>query len=185
MLSLAFEIGFDHYHFNLPLRICRFPIRHRHAIRNGYKAASIQGVTQDSPDPFERKLVCIRERALVKGLSVKTSAHDLIVALDKSKGVCPITLLPFTFSENKDTDWSVDLIDNSQGYYPNNIVIVSQVVNQAKSHLDLSGLINGVIAPHNKYDALSQHEWLRMAKFYYQIDDVLSYLNNYSYQLDR
>ena len=46
MLNVAFEIGFDHYRFALPLDIARFSDRHRQQIRYGYQAASLQKVTQ-------------------------------------------------------------------------------------------------------------------------------------------
>ena len=46
MLNVAFEIGFDHYRFALPLDIARFSDSHRQQIRYGYQAASLQKVTQ-------------------------------------------------------------------------------------------------------------------------------------------
>ena len=46
MLNVAFEIGFDHYRFALPLDIARFGDRHRQQIRYVYQAASLQKVTQ-------------------------------------------------------------------------------------------------------------------------------------------
>ncbi len=42
-----------------------------------------------------------------------------------------------TFSESLLTDWSVDRVDNTRGYEPDNIVVVSSQVNRAKSNLDL------------------------------------------------
>ena len=38
MLNVAFEIGFDHYRYALPLDIARFGDRHRQQIRYGYQA---------------------------------------------------------------------------------------------------------------------------------------------------
>ena len=46
MSILAFEIGFDHYLFKLPLDITRFSDEHRRQIRYGYDAAKQQRVTQ-------------------------------------------------------------------------------------------------------------------------------------------
>ena len=167
MSSLAFEIGFDHYRYDLPLDISRFQDNHREQIRYGYEAAKMQKVSQKKPDLYERKLITLRDRALVKGLEVSISTQDLVVKLEESKGRCPITLLPFTFAENKATDWSVDRIDNTCGYCPDNIVIVSVIANQAKSDLDLAGIIKTALGKARTEDLLDEREWLRMARFYY------------------
>jgi hypothetical protein len=167
MSSLAFEIGFDHYRYDLPLDISRFQDNHREQIRYGYEAAKMQKVSQKKPDLYERKLITLRDRALVKGLEVSISTQDLVVKLEESKGSCPITLLPFTFAENKATDWSVDRIDNTCGYCPDNIVIVSVIANQAKSDLDLAGMIKTALGKARTEDLLDEREWLRMARFYY------------------
>lgn len=45
MSSIAFEIGFDHYRFDLPLDISRFQDNHRQQIRYGYEAAKMQEAT--------------------------------------------------------------------------------------------------------------------------------------------
>ncbi|MDP3878265.1 MAG: hypothetical protein Q8Q50_14910 [Methylobacter sp.] len=167
MSSLAFEIGFDHYRYDLPLDISRFQDNHREQIRYGYEAAKMQKVSQKKPDLYEKKLITLRDRALVKGLEVSISTQDLVVKLEESKGRCPITLLPFTFAENKATDWSVDRIDNTCGYCPDNIVIVSVIANQAKSDLDLAGMIKTALGKTRTEDLLDEREWLRMARFYY------------------
>jgi len=72
---------------------------------------------------------------------VSISVKDLHKQLEKTNGCCPITELPFTFAENNATDWSIDRVDNTLGYCPDNIVVVSVIANQAKSDLDLAGII--------------------------------------------
>ncbi len=168
MSSLAFEIGFDHYRFDLPLDISRFQDNQRQQIRYGYEAAKHQQVTQKKPDLYERKLMTLRDRALVKGLEVTITVKDLQIQLAQTNGCCPITELPFTFAENNDTDWSIDRIDNTCGYCPDNIVIVSVLANQAKSDLDLAGLIKNALGKAKTDDLLSTNQRLRMARFYYQ-----------------
>jgi hypothetical protein len=54
MTSLAFEIGYDHYRFALPLDISRFPDQHRQQIRYGYEAAKMQKVSRKHPDLYEK-----------------------------------------------------------------------------------------------------------------------------------
>ncbi|WP_427500893.1 hypothetical protein ACQE3E_17675 [Methylomonas sp. MED-D] len=167
MTSLAFEIGFDHYRFGLPLEISRFQDYHRPQIRHGYEAAKMQNVTQKRPDLFDGKLLAIRDRAIVKGLEVSIGKNDLREKLTEAGETCPITGQPFTFAEHNATDWSVDRIDNTRGYCPDNIVIVSTIANQAKSDLDLAGLIKHALGKGGANNLLTPREWIRLARFYY------------------
>jgi hypothetical protein len=167
MEKLAFEIGFDHYRFDLPLDIARFANQHRQQINYGFDAAKHQQVTQKKPDLYERKLMTLRDRALIKGLEVTVTVKDLQEYLLLTKGCCPVTKQPFTFAENNDTDWSIDRVDNSRGYYPDNIVVVSVVVNQAKSDLDLAGIIKQFFCTTRSSNLLSEIEWFRLVCFYY------------------
>jgi len=173
MSSLAFEIGFDHYRFDLPLGISRFQDNYRQQIRYGYEAAKLQQVTQKRPDLYEKKLMTLRDRALVKGLEVSITVKDLRKQLEETNGCCPITELPFTFAENNATDWSIDRVDNTRGYCPDNIVIVSVLANQAKSNLDLSGIIKNALGKSKTDDLLTTRQRLRMARFYYQRMKIL------------
>lgn len=172
MTSLAFEIGFDHYRFGLPLEISRFQDCHRPQIRHGYEAAKLQKVSQKKPDLFDRKLLAIRDRAIIKSLEVSITKNDLQEKLAEAGENCPITGQPFTFAENQTTDWSVDRIDNTRGYCPDNIVIVSTIANQAKGDLDLSGLIKCALGKGHADETLSPGEWIRMARFYYHKMDM-------------
>lgn len=104
----------------------------------------------------------------MKGLDVSITVKDLQNQLEKTNGCCPITERPFTFAENNATDWSVDRVDNARGYCSDNIVIVSVIANQAKSDLDLSGIIKHALGKAHSEDLLTSREWLRMARFYYQ-----------------
>jgi 2C-methyl-D-erythritol 2,4-cyclodiphosphate synthase len=168
MHNLAFEIGFDHYRYNLPLDISRFSNTQRDDVRDGFDAARIQNVTQVKPDMYERKLLSIRDRALTKGLEVSITTGDIQEEFNKTKGVCPITKKSFTFAEHDLTDWSIDRVNNERGYCSDNIVIVSVVVNQAKSDSDLAELIKKMLACDIKEAGLTEFEWFRLVKFYYK-----------------
>ena len=168
MAHLAFEIGFDHYRFDLPLDIARFADHHRQQIRYGYDAAKMQSITKKRPDLYESKLLTLRDRALSKGLDVSITTNDLRARLQLTQGCCPITGKSFTFAEHKATDWSVDRVDNKRGYCLENIEIVSVIANQAKSDLDLSGIIKQALGKTKPGSLLSEAEWFRMARFYYQ-----------------
>lgn len=178
MFSLAFEIGFDHYRFNLPLDIVRFPDQYRKDVRNGFDAAKIQNVSKKKADIFEKKLLSIRDRGLVKGLIVSITVDDLRYEFKKTRGICPITGIAFTFAEHTETNWSVDRINNDLGYFSDNIVIISVVANQAKSDLDLSGIIKKSLATHQpENQLLTEKEWFRMAQFYFKKMNLSKPLN--------
>ena len=168
MTHLAFEIGFDHYRFDLPLDIARFADHHRQQIRYGYEAAKMQAITKKRPDRYESKLLTLRDRALSKGFEVSITVNDLRTKLQLTQGCCPITGYPFTFAEHNATDWSVDRVDNKRGYCQDNIEIVSVIANQAKSDLDLAGIIKQALGKTKPGSLLSEAEWFRMARFYYQ-----------------
>lgn len=168
MTSLAFEIGFDHYRFGLPLDINRFSESYKTQLRQGYEAAKHQRVTIKKPDIYEKKLLGIRDRALIKGFEVSLSTDDLRVKLHKAGDSCPIINKPFTYAEHNDTDWSVDRVNNDKGYHMENIVIISRLANTAKSDLDLAGIIKRSIGKFSEQDLLTLAERIRMARFYYR-----------------
>ena len=85
----------------------------------------------------------------------------------ETKGLCPITKQPLTYAENNESDWSVDRIDNGCGYIPENIVILSTIANQAKTDMDLSGIIKKSLGKTQPDDLLTASEWHQMARFYY------------------
>jgi hypothetical protein len=167
MSSLGFEIGFDHFRLGLPLDIGRFNDHHKTDIRQGFEAARIQGVSRHKADVYEKKLLSLRDRALIKGLAITLTCEQLKQKLDEAGDCCPITYQAFTYAEHNDTDWSVDRIDNTQGYHADNIVIVSRIANTAKSDLDLIGIVKKSIAKNHDNRLLSDAEWIRMARFYY------------------
>ena len=168
MSNLAFEIGFDHYLFKLPLDITRFSDEHRQQIRYGYEAAKQQRVSQRMPDLYESKLISLRDRALIKGFEMTLTPEDLRTKLIKTGNRCPITGETFTYARQELSDWSVDRIDNNLGYSISNIEIVSVAANQAKDDLDLAGIIKKAIGKPDRDSLLTEHEWFKMARFYYQ-----------------
>jgi hypothetical protein len=168
MTSLPFIIGYDHYRFRMGLSLDKYRNQCWEDLQHGYQAAALQGVSQVKPTLFDIKLLTILERSLVKNREVTITAQDIKKALQDVGKVCPITHQPFTFGENKDTDWSVDRIDNGLGYCPGNITITSRIANQAKSNLDLAGIIRQCFQPSADAHLLSEEEWFRLANFYYR-----------------
>jgi len=62
---------------------------------------------------------------------------DLIKSKFPKDNICPVTKKPFKYDlKNKDQNPTIDRIDNLKGYTPQNIVIVSYVVNKIKNDLE-------------------------------------------------
>jgi hypothetical protein len=167
MTCQFFELGFDKYRFILPLELVRFPFEVRELIEKGYRAAEIQQVSRRKPTIYDKKLMTVKDRGLVKGLVVSVTAKELENELLKSHYNCPVTHERFTFSDGLLSDWSIDRIDNNRGYEPGNIVVVSVKVNQAKSNLNLNEMIEVCFKTYPNYRDLEELEWFRMVGFYY------------------
>jgi hypothetical protein len=167
MSNLAFEIGFDHYRFDLRLDLSNFEEEHRQQVQYGFEAGKIQNVSKQHSNKFEKKILSIRDRCLRNGYEVTITSSDLIEKLQLTKGVCPITEEPFTFALQEMTDWSVDRVDNTRGYCPDNVEIVSVKANKAKGDLDLSKIIEQSVCKLNPNSLLSQRQWFLMGRFYY------------------
>ncbi len=167
MSNLAFEIGFDHYRFDLALDLSRFSEEHLQQVQYGFEAGKIQNVSKQHINKFEKKILSIRDRCLKNGYEVTITANDLIEKLQQTNGVCPITEEPFTFAHQEMTDWSVDRVDNTRGYCPDNIEIVSVKANKAKGDLDLEHIIEQAVCKYNPNSLLSQRQWYLLGQFYY------------------
>ena len=168
MSNLAFEIGFDHYRFDLRLDLNNFEEEHRQQVQYGFEAGKIQNVSKQHSNKYEKKIISIRDRCLRKGLEVTITSNDLIEKLKLTKGICPITEELFTFAHKEMTDWSIDRVDNTRGYCPDNIEIVSVKANKAKGDLDLAHIIEQAVCKYNPNSMLTQKQWFLMGRFYYQ-----------------
>ena len=162
-----FELGFDKFRFNLPLELFKFEIDDRRPIEQGYEAAKFQQVSRKKPTVYEKKLMGIKDRAYAKQRLVSITCQDIENALIRTHYYCPVTHDELTFSEGLLTDWSVDRVDNTRGYEPDNIVVVSSQVNRAKSNLDLEQMITVCFKKYPDYGELNEEEWFRMVSFYF------------------
>ena len=168
MCNLAFEIGFDHYRYDLPIDMSQIEEQHRQQIQYGFEAGRIQNVSKQHSNKFERKLLSLRVRCLRKNYEVTITVFDLMEKLQQTNGVCPITEEPFTYSLQELTDWSVDRVDNTRGYCPDNIEIVSVKANKAKADLGLVHIIEQAVCKFNPNSMLTQRQWYLLGRFYYE-----------------
>lgn len=73
-----------------------------------------------------------KTRATQSGIEFSIDLTDLVVP-----EVCPITLKPFVYGEERSLAPSLDRIDNSKGYRKDNIRIISTFANSRKGSLSL------------------------------------------------
>lgn len=112
---------------------------------------------------FERKWLQIRKGALRRDKEFDPQiTPDFIQSLLPLDYCCPVTREPLTFGEKKETDWSVERADNSRGYVPGNIIIISIKANKAKADYSLSQ-IGEIINGRRPIGTLSIDEWRRLA----------------------
>jgi hypothetical protein len=156
----AFDLGWDHALFRLNV-----PPDANKAFCDGYRAfGSEKNKTSRSPSKYVRKWLQIRFGALRRG---KQFAPDVtpqyIEQITPASGRCPVTGLPFTYSQDEHTDWSVDRANNQRGYVRGNILIISRGANAAKSDRSLEE-IRSLASCARAVDGLTPVEWDRLGQ---------------------
>jgi hypothetical protein len=88
-------------------------------------------------NPLKHLVIYRRGQAKLKGVEFNITEEDLFIP-----DVCPILGIPIFFTEGKRTKNtpSIDRIDNSKGYIPGNVRIISLRANTLKSELDIETL---------------------------------------------
>ena len=129
MNNIEFELGYDcrRYGWSLPLDAAKDFIDGFHAAANASRV---------SPDVFDKKLFSIRQRAYKKKRVCTLVKADLEKAYKLSKGKCQVLGVKLTFNNQSMDSWSIDRIDNSKGYLPDNICVISAFVNECKKSMD-------------------------------------------------
>jgi hypothetical protein len=96
-------------------------------------------------DPIRALLSSVRARAKAAGLEFNLTADDIVLPAR-----CPVLGIELSFGigqglgaslAQRDTRYSIDRIDNSRGYTPDNIVVVSYRANRIKSDAKLGELL--------------------------------------------
>lgn len=140
-----------------PLR----PERLSASICEGMAHAAAKGVWPEPTDRFVRKWLQLRLSAHQRGRAFDDAVTPgLIRAIDVA--ICPVLRLTLTHGEQKDTDWSVDRLNNDGAYAANNLAVMSRRANQAKgsrSFEEVLALADGS----SRNDGLLPIEWLRLA----------------------
>ncbi len=82
-------------------------------------------------DVYLRKLLGLQVRAFARGIPV-SSALTVDYLRNIMVSVCPVSGVNLTQGALADTDWSIDRLDNSLGYVPGNVCMMSSRVNTLK-----------------------------------------------------
>lgn len=155
---VAFHIGQDTARYGLP------PAAPDHrAYMEGYRLGGAGRPL--ASDRFVRKWLQVRTNAWRRNRHV---AQDFSIGLlrDLDRPTCPVSGVAFTHGAGKDSDWSVDRIDNDGGYTAGNVLLVSTRVNREKGARSLSELLAlGDAPPAPSPGGLTAIEWRRLAWF--------------------
>lgn len=108
-----------------------------------------------------RKWLQLRVSALDRKKVVDDAIDaDFIAAIDCE--TCPVTLESLTHGMSRDSDWSIDRLNNNGGYAVGNLVVMSRRANSAKSAKSLIEVVE--IAERGEIvGGLTPAEWLRLA----------------------
>lgn len=100
-----------------------------------------QSRTAKASDVYTRKLLTLKRNAFARQIPV-SSALTTAYLKQITVTVCPVSGVNLTQGALAETDWSVDRLDNTLGYVPGNLCIVSTRVNRLKGRVDFHELAN-------------------------------------------
>lgn len=98
-----------------------------------------QSRSAKASDVYTRKLLNLKRNAFARQIPV-SSALTTAYLKQITVTVCPVSGVNLTQGALADTDWSIDRLDNTLGYVPGNMCVVSTRVNQLKGRLDCHAL---------------------------------------------
>lgn len=156
----AFDLGWDYATFGVDV-----PESANKMFCDGYRAFAGDGKRRASrPDKFIRKWLQIRFGAFSRGKPFSLQVTpEYIQKIIPSAECCPVIDAPFTYSEGKPTDWSIDRANNDRGYVRGNIIVISRFANSAKSDRSLDE-IQALADGELEIDGLLPDEWRKLAQ---------------------
>lgn len=117
-------------------------------------------------DIYIRKWLLLRTNALRRGREVSPEVTPEYLRM-MNRGICPITLKPFTYGTGDESDWSIDRMNNDSAYAPGALAIMSVKANKAKGARCFDDIVaitqDGATAQNGTFRGLTTKEWLRMA----------------------
>lgn len=142
------------------------------AVGTGFDAAahlhrSGHGHRRPHADRFTRKWLQLRLNAWRRQRAVAADVTpQLLRELDVTR--CPVTREVLTHGALRDTDWSVDRLNNDAAYAASNLAVMSVRANRAKGALSFAQVMARAQTAHPAHTAeasegLTPAEWLRLA----------------------
>lgn len=137
------------------------PERLSPGIREGLAQAAARRIRPEPTDRFVKKWLQLRLSAHQRGRPFDDAVTPkLIEWIDVA--VCPVLRVPLSHGELKDTDWSVDRLNNDGAYAVNNLAVMSRRANEAKGSRTFDHVLALSRSP-CPTDGLQPIEWLRLA----------------------
>lgn len=150
-------LGHDLFRYRRPHGTPAWPTE----VREGFSEAAARRIATRMPDRFDRKWLQLRLNAFARGRAVDAGVTPTMLReIDVTH--CPVTRKPLTHGECRDTDWSVDRLNNDGAYATNNLAVMSTSANHAKSARTFEQVMV-LSAQRGPTDSLTPLEWLRLA----------------------
>ncbi len=132
------------------------------AVRTGFDAAAhLHSSRRTNGDRFIRKWLQLRLGAWRRQRAVATDVTpQLLRELDVTH--CPVTRERLTHCTLRDTDWSIDRLNNDAAYAASNLAVMSVRANRAKGALGFEQVLARAHSAEAN-DGLTPAEWMRMA----------------------
>lgn len=157
---IGYELGWDiaHYDRKLPDKADKACSDGYHGFQHGERRHVLDASV------FVRKWLQVRLNAYVrrKEFHEDVSPRYLEGLLPPDRR-CPVTHEKMTFGEMELSDWSIERADNTRGYVPGNIIVISTRANKAKSDHDLEALYDFALGK-VKNDLLTISQWRRLVE---------------------
>ena len=156
---LAFDLGWDFARFARPLDTGADA-----ATAAGYAAGREHfRVRQHSPNRYVSKWLQLRLNAYKRRRMLSAEiTPEYLKRIDCP--ICPITLLTLTHSTLRETDWSIDRINNDGAYAAGNLMVMSSKANKAKCSKNYQEVAELAAMPcHTVIGGLTPAEWARVA----------------------
>jgi hypothetical protein len=131
------------------------------SVLEGFLQARARGIGQEHSDRFTRKWLQLRTNAFDR-----ERAFDVAVTPELLRkigvDVCPVMRVRLTHGAMKDTDWSIDRLNNDGAYALHNLAVISACANAAKGNRSFDEVYE--LAQGSKIEAgLTPVQWLRLA----------------------
>lgn len=159
--AIGFDIGWDMFVHGIPI-----PPESGMAVRSGYAEAQSRA-HRKAADRYTRKWIRMRFNAHLRSRVVDENVTpEYLMRIDVP--ICPVTNTLLTHGSGKDSDWSIDRLNNHGGYCVGNLAVMSTRANKAKGAKTLEDII--LLAYSEEVmdtGELNRYEWARMAVLMY------------------